>query len=186
MSAEQMRKEFEAFLKEEAPAIYDASNADARYIWTKAWQAALATQQLLPAAWMTEDGLTVTAKTKDTLPPGSQAYFPIPLDLTPKVMRDEWLQAGGQIHGPNVETVSMPESLYFKFRGRRLGAPAPTVLTVAAREESWTHISEQWPEHGQRIEGENHFGEKWIEVWDASKPLGPIVHWRPAAPKEQS
>jgi len=48
MSDDQMRKEFEAFLKEEAPAIYDASNADARYIWTKAWQAALATQPQAP------------------------------------------------------------------------------------------------------------------------------------------
>jgi len=48
MSAEQMLEKFGAFLKEEAPAIYDASNADARYIWTKAWQAALATQPQAP------------------------------------------------------------------------------------------------------------------------------------------
>lgn len=31
-------------------------------------------------------------------------------------MREEWKAAGGSIHGPNVETVCMPESEYFKFR----------------------------------------------------------------------
>lgn len=36
--------------------------------------------------------------------------------LNPKAMRHEWYKAGGSIHGPNVETVTMPESAYFEFR----------------------------------------------------------------------
>lgn len=31
-------------------------------------------------------------------------------------IRNEWRAAGGDIHGPNVETVTMPEADYFKFR----------------------------------------------------------------------
>ncbi len=31
-------------------------------------------------------------------------------------MRSEWLAAGGEIHGPIVETVTMPEAEYFRFR----------------------------------------------------------------------
>lgn len=31
-------------------------------------------------------------------------------------MRAEWIAAGGEIHGPNVETVTMPEADYFRFR----------------------------------------------------------------------
>lgn len=36
--------------------------------------------------------------------------------LTDEQIRAEWLAAGGGVHGPNVETVTMPESRYFKFR----------------------------------------------------------------------
>ena len=31
-------------------------------------------------------------------------------------MRAEWRLNGGSVHGPNVETVTMPEALYFRFR----------------------------------------------------------------------
>jgi len=69
MSAEQMLEKFGAFLKEEAPAIYDASNADARYIWTKAWQAALATQPQAPqgAEWLPIETAPETTESKDVL-----------------------------------------------------------------------------------------------------------------------
>lgn len=33
-------------------------------------------------------------------------------------MRQEWQHFGGEIHGPIVETVSMPEAKYFEFRKR--------------------------------------------------------------------
>lgn len=149
------------------------------------WVAKAYAPKALPEAWMSEDNLTITAKTKETLPEGGQSYFPIPLELTPEAMRNEWLQAGGKIHGPNVETVSMPESLYFKFRGTRFGGSSLAALPVVFREGPWIHISEQWPAHGQRIEAENGFGEKWIEVFDASGLVGSIVHWR-AAPLERA
>ena len=35
---------------------------------------------------------------------------------TTTMMRKEWRDAGGSVHGPNVETVTMPEEAYFKFR----------------------------------------------------------------------
>jgi hypothetical protein len=37
---------------------------------------------------------------------------------TNNALRDEWRTAGGDIHGPIVETVSMPEAAYFEFRRR--------------------------------------------------------------------
>lgn len=43
--------------------------------------------------------------------------------LSDDELRAEWLAAGGEIHGPNVETVSMPEAKYFELR-RRAGHEA--------------------------------------------------------------
>jgi len=38
------------------------------------------------------------------------------LKPTTAMMRKEWRDAGGSVHGPNIETVTMPEEAYFKFR----------------------------------------------------------------------
>lgn len=37
-------------------------------------------------------------------------------ELSRMEMQQEWKAAGGEVHGPRVETVTMPEDLYFKFR----------------------------------------------------------------------
>lgn len=58
-------------------------------------------------------------------------------------LRAEWRAAGGAIHGPNVETVTMPERQYFAFR-RGLGL-APAALPLAwSREESAAATAEGW------------------------------------------
>lgn len=43
--------------------------------------------------------------------------------MSEQEMRDEWLGAGGRIHGPHTETVTMPESDYFKFRSNMVAKP---------------------------------------------------------------
>jgi hypothetical protein len=43
--------------------------------------------------------------------------------MTEDEMRAEWREAGGGIHGPNIETVVMSESQYFAFRRRLAQAP---------------------------------------------------------------
>jgi len=40
----------------------------------------------------------------------------VPRVVSDQDMRDEWRASGGHIHGPNVETVTMPEADYFRFR----------------------------------------------------------------------
>lgn len=60
-------------------------------------------------------------------PPAAPSALPPQLELmslTEDGIRAEWRNAGGSIHGPNVETVTMPESAYFAFR-RYLAAGAP-------------------------------------------------------------
>lgn len=59
--------------------------------------------------------------------------------LTDEAMRAEWREAGGAIHGPNVETVTMPEANYFKLRrtfaAERAAAPNGWEdLLIAVRE----------------------------------------------------
>jgi hypothetical protein len=52
-------------------------------------------------------------------------------------MRAEWIAAGGKIHGPNVETVTMPEADYFRFRtalaARQPGAQEPVPFSVESK-----------------------------------------------------
>ena len=36
--------------------------------------------------------------------------------LNNPTIREEWVRAGGSIHGPNVETVTMPAETYYEFR----------------------------------------------------------------------
>ena len=43
--------------------------------------------------------------------------------MTEDEMRAEWYEAGGGIHGPNVETVVMSEERYFAFRRRLTQTP---------------------------------------------------------------
>ena len=45
-------------------------------------------------------------------------------ELTDDDLRSEWRAAGGEMHGPRVETVTMPEAAYLKFR-RSLATPKP-------------------------------------------------------------
>lgn len=40
--------------------------------------------------------------------------------MTDEMIRTEWRESGGDIHGPNVETVTMPEAKYFDMRRRIL------------------------------------------------------------------
>lgn len=44
--------------------------------------------------------------------------------ISDEALREEWLNAGGAVHGPNIETVTMPESAYFQFR-RSISGVAP-------------------------------------------------------------
>ena len=49
-------------------------------------------------------------------------------------LRAEWHKAGGSIHGPRVETVSMPEERYFAFRRMLGNLKHPDTLTLDANE----------------------------------------------------
>lgn len=61
------------------------------------------------------------------------------------IMREEWKLNGGSVHGPNVETVTMPEEMYFKFRADlqeayQLGRPSwfdRVPMTARAGANDW-------------------------------------------------
>jgi hypothetical protein len=53
--------------------------------------------------------------------------------MTDEDIRAEWRAAGGSMHGPNIETVTMPEEEYFKFRRAIAAAPQePPIDDLAA------------------------------------------------------
>lgn len=58
-------------------------------------------------------------------------------------MRDEWVAAGGSIHGPNVETVTMPEERYFEFRealAKELSESDAQLTSVRASMSRWYSV----------------------------------------------
>lgn len=60
----------------------------------------------------------------------AQVAEPIPDEL----LRMEWRIAGGNFHGPNIETVTMPEADYFKFRRSLDVTAAPAVVVDEVKE----------------------------------------------------
>lgn len=74
------------------------------------------------AANSAEETATILRKAASTLAAtGRQQVGEVQGDTE---MRSEWIAAGGRIHGPNVETVTMPESDYFRFRAALTARPA--------------------------------------------------------------
>jgi hypothetical protein len=65
------------------------------------------------------------------------------MNMTDDEIRAEWLKAGGSIHGPRVETVTMPEKLYFKFR--RSLAPMTNVPNLD--NDNSLDLMEFWNKH---------------------------------------
>lgn len=69
--------------------------------------------------------------------------------LSADVMREEWYESGGDIHGPNVETVTMPERSYFKFRralsGALNAAERQALLEVLAKDHDGSDFEPECP-----------------------------------------
>jgi hypothetical protein len=82
------------------------------------------------------------------------------MQLSEKEIRDEWHKAGGSIHGPRVEKVTMPEQQYFAFR-RSIAAPTlhqlasnqlsgnSGELTQAVKNDNDAAFETWWESHGQ-------------------------------------
>jgi hypothetical protein len=81
-----------------------------------------------------------------------------------EAIRLEWKNAGGSVHGPKVETVTMSETEYFKFR-RSLNFPP---IAKANWKSGWQLVPIDWtPE----------MRDAWNKACDRDQSHGPVRSW---------
>lgn len=85
-------------------------------------------------------------------------------------MRREWVMAGGGVHGPRVETVTMPEANYFEFRrSLSLNSDESFITKIAGYESEADRISVQLATSNQALRAAQGFILRAYQ-WDSDGP----------------